>query len=140
MKLIVHSAELGKIREHGARDYPHECCGVLLGNQYGDDKVITEARPLNNSREDSKRTRFIISTQDLVDSDKYAREKGIEVLGFYHSHPDHPALPSEYDREHAWPWWSYVIVSVQKGRPADLTSWVLAEDRAKFEAESIQEI
>jgi len=139
MKLVVQPAELGKIREHGARDYPHECCGVLLGNQDGDNKVITEARPLSNAREDSKHNRFVISPQDMLESEKYARQKGLDLLGFYHSHPDHPARPSEYDREHAWPWWSYVIVSVQKGRPADLTSWVLAEDRSRFEEESVQE-
>jgi proteasome lid subunit RPN8/RPN11 len=139
MTLIVQSAELLKIREHGARDYPHECCGVLLGNQDGDSKVITEALALNNAREDSRHNRFIISSKDIVDSEKYARQKGLDLLGFYHSHPDHPARPSEYDREHAWPWWSYVIVSVQQGRPAELTSWVLAEDRTRFEEEHVQE-
>jgi len=140
MKLIVQRAELRKIREHGARDYPNECCGVLFGNQEGERKIITEALPLNNAREDSKHNRFIISPQDMVESEKYARQKGLDLLGFYHSHPDHPAQPSEYDRVHAWPWWSYVIVSVQRGQSADLTSWVLAEDRAKFLEETVYEL
>lgn len=139
MKLLVKPEELGKIRAHGARDYPHECCGVMFGRQENGHKVVTEARPLNNAREDSKHNRFVITPQDMLESEKYARQSGLDLLGFYHSHPDHPARPSEYDREHAWPWWSYVIVSVQKGQPADLTSWVLVEDRSKFEEEKVQE-
>ena len=140
MRLVVARAELRKIREHGARDYPHECCGVLFGRQEDSGKVVTETRALNNAREDSKHNRFMISPHDMLESEQYARQKGLELLGFYHSHPDHPARPSEYDRVHAWPWWSYVIVSVQKGLAADLTSWVLAEDRVKFLEEAVFEL
>jgi proteasome lid subunit RPN8/RPN11 len=72
--------------------------------------------------------------------EKEARTRGLDVMGYYHSHPDHPAMPSNYDRDHAWPWYSYVIVSVQKGLAAEVNSWVLAEDRTRFEREEIETI
>ncbi len=130
--------EIEKIRAHGQADYPHECCGVLLGKEVNGRKHVSEARPLPNARADSPRNRFLITPEDWLASEKYAREKGLEILGFYHSHPDHPARPSEYDREHAWPWLSYVILSVEQGRPGDLASWVLAEDRTSFDREVVQ--
>jgi proteasome lid subunit RPN8/RPN11 len=138
MSIAVPEAELEKIRAHGAADYPHECCGVLLGMERNGTKVVREARDLPNARRDSRRNRFLITPDDYRACDRYAQERGLEILGFYHSHPDHPARPSEYDREHAWPWMSYIIVSVEQGRPARLTSWVLAEDRSQFQEETVE--
>src|ERR1700719_637986 len=130
------SAEIAqKIREDGARGYPNECCGALLGRDADgtgiaatDDGVIPAREivalfPLVNRREDSPHNRFSVTAEDVRDSEKAAREKGLDVVGWYHSHPDHPARPSQYDREHAWPWYSYVIVSVANGKPAEMTSW-----------------
>jgi proteasome lid subunit RPN8/RPN11 len=144
-----HIAE--KIRAHGAETYPHECCGALLGrdsnavlesDQREDSRPaareILELFPLVNRRDDSPRNRFSVTAQDVLEAEKAARQQGLEVVGWYHSHPDHPARPSEYDRDHAWPWYSYIIVSVQKGAPQDMTSWRLNDDRAEFSPEGIE--
>ena len=138
-----------KIRAHGAETYPHECCGALLGRDAStvlesDRRTGIPAReirqlfPLVNRRDDSPRNRFSVSAQDVLEAEKAAREQGLEVVGWYHSHPDHPAQPSQYDRDHAWPWYSYIIVSVQNGVPQDMTSWRLNDDRAEFSPEGIE--
>jgi proteasome lid subunit RPN8/RPN11 len=144
-----HLAE--KIRTHGAETYPHECCGALLGRDSSavlvsdrDKGTPTAAReilqlfPLVNRRDDSPRNRFSVTVEDVRTAEKAASSQGLEVVGWYHSHPDHPARPSEYDREHAWPWYSYIIVSVQNGAPQDMTSWRLNDDRAQFSPEGIE--
>lgn len=137
------SAELAdKIRHHGAETYPHECCGALLGRdtEIADRSVYREIHalhPLVNRREDSPQNRFSVSSQDVLDAEKAARQQKLEVVGWYHSHPDHPARPSQYDREHAWPWYSYIIVSVANKIPEEMTSWRLNEDRSDFEPEEI---
>ena len=92
--------------------------------------------PLANRRDDSPRNRFAVTPDDVRRRKKRATEKGLDLIGWYHSHPDPPARPSEYDREHAWPWYSYIIVSVQKGEPKDTTSWRLHDDRAAYDPEA----
>jgi proteasome lid subunit RPN8/RPN11 len=91
-----------------------------------------------NRREDSPRNRFFVTAEDANDADKAAQAQGLDLIGWYHSHPDHPARPSEYDREHAWPWYSYIIVSVQNGNPRDMTSWRLQDDRSAFVPEEVE--
>ena len=146
--------ELESIRAHGVRDYPSECCGILLGHAGGESKEVSEVVPLRNLRHDparaqellpvqdpsreSEKNRFLIDPEDQLRVEKDSRQRGLDVLGYYHSHPDHPALPSNYDREHAWPWYSYVILSVERGEPKDVTSWVLSLDRMRFEAEDLK--
>ena len=93
---------------------------------------------MNNARKDSPQNRYMILPEDLIASDREARKRGLDVIGFYHSHPDHPAQPSEFDREHAWPWFAYIIVAVGKGVPRDLTAWLLSADRAQFVPEELQ--
>jgi len=93
--------------------------------------------PLVNRRDDSPRNRFSVNAQDVLEAEKAARQQGIDVVGWYHSHPDHPARPSQFDRDHAWPWYSYIIVSVAEGKPQDMTSWRLNDDRAEFSPEGI---
>jgi proteasome lid subunit RPN8/RPN11 len=93
--------------------------------------------PLVNRRDDSPRNRFSVTADDVRDAEKAARGQGLDVVGWYHSHPDHPAKPSQYDRDHAWPWYSYIIVSVASGQPQDMTSWRLSDDRAEFAPEEI---
>src|SRR5580693_2820162 len=132
-----------KIRAHGAQTYPHECCGALLGRDTGvadrgGYREIHALHPLVNRRDDSPNARFSVTSQDVLDAEKAARQQGLEVVGWYHSHPDHPARPSQYDRDHAWPWYSYIIVSVQKGEPRDTTSWRLHDDRAAYDPEMIE--
>ena len=137
------TAELAdKIRAHGVATYPHECCGALLGRDNDADgrRVFREIRalhPLINRRDDSPGNRFSVSSEDVREAEKAAKDQGLEVVGWYHSHPDHPACPSQYDREHAWPWYSYIIVSVANRIPEDMTSWRLKDDRVEFEPEEI---
>ena len=91
----------------------------------------------STDRDDSPRNRFSVTSDDVLDADRAAQKSGLEVIGWYHSHPDHPALPSDYDREHAWPWYSYIIVSVMEGKPGTILSWRLTDDRLRFESERI---
>ena len=135
--LILDENLIEGIRGYGANDYPNETCGAMLGLDGDDGRVVRALFPLTNRRDDSPRNRFSITADDFRAAERAAREQGLEVIGWYHSHPDHPARPSEYDREHAWPWYSYVIVSVAKGEPADMTSWQLSEDRSQFFPERI---
>ncbi|GAC1633345.1 MAG: M67 family metallopeptidase [Candidatus Acidiferrum sp.] len=135
---LTISRELAeKIRAHGAETYPHECCGALLGKD-SEPREIVGLFPLINRRDDSPRNRFSVSTADVVEAEKFARRQGLDVVGWYHSHPDHPARPSQYDRDHAWPWYSYIIVSVAEGKPEDMTSWRLNDDREQFSPEEIK--
>lgn len=128
-----------EIGAHGERDYPYECCGLMLGQFEQDgNKVVTEIYPISNAREEaSKRNRFLIQPEELLRGEKYAAGKGVEIVGFYHSHPDHPAVPSQYDLEHAWPTYSYVVVAVQKGIRGALRSWEMEADRTRFTEEEI---
>jgi proteasome lid subunit RPN8/RPN11 len=126
-----------EIRDHGAKDYPNECCGAMLGVDGETGREVRSLFPLINRRDDSPRNRFSITPGDFRDAERAASERGLDLLGWYHSHPDHPARPSEFDREHAWPWYSYVIVSVDAGNPKDLTSWRLEDDRSKFLPEEV---
>jgi len=136
--LLSISKELAeRIRAHGAETYPHECCGALLGRD-DEAREILGLFPLINRRDDSPQNRFSVTAQDVLDAEKSARQQGLDVVGWYHSHPDHPARPSEYDRDHAWPWYSYIIVSVAQGHPQDMTSWRLNDDRQQFSSEGIQ--
>jgi proteasome lid subunit RPN8/RPN11 len=128
-----------QIAAHGERDYPHECCGLLLGAlAAGSLKTIAEIYPISNAREEgAKRNRFLIAPEEFMEGEQYAEIKGLDVVGFYHSHPDHPAVPSGYDLEHAWPLYSYVVVSVKAGVAGDLRSWEMEPDRSKFIEEEI---
>jgi proteasome lid subunit RPN8/RPN11 len=138
-----------KIRAHGAETYPYECCGALLGRDLDvapssseganqSSREIIALFPLVNRRDDSPRNRFSVTSDDVRDAEKAAREKGIDVVGWYHSHPDHPAKPSEFDREHAWPWYSYIIVSVANAEAENMTSWRLSDDREQMTPEELE--
>ncbi len=137
---------LAAIRRHAERDYPHECCGALLGRAGAaptpnGTKWVLALEPVGNRRDaEAARSRFLITADDYRGIERIAREKSLEVVGFYHSHPDQPARPSEYDREQALPSFSYLIVSVRSGRSDELTSWTLDDDRAAFSSESVAEI
>ena len=121
------------IRAHGVETYPNECCGALIGR----DSVVTHTLALPNVTDEGPRRRFRVSDRDYLQCEKRARELGGELLGFYHSHPDHPARPSQYDLDHALPFFSYIIVAVRAGTPEDMTSWRLREDRSAFDEESL---
>jgi proteasome lid subunit RPN8/RPN11 len=117
------------IRRHGQETYPHECCGAFVG---AGDRVL-DLVPLPNTTEEGPRRRFLVRPSDYQLAERRAREIGAELLGFYHSHPDHPARPSQYDLDHAWPTFAYIIVSVVNGTAADVTLWYLKDDRSSFE-------
>jgi proteasome lid subunit RPN8/RPN11 len=140
MALALAQAQLAQLKQHVEGTYPYEGGGWLIGrtDEQGR-KEVTEIKPIENQRAiEDQHNRILITDQMYREGEAYADEKDLLLIGFFHSHPDHPARPSEFDREHALPWWSYVIVSVQQGQAADVLSWELREDRSAFEAEEIR--
>ena len=130
-----------QIEREGAAAYPNECCGILIGVETDGRRTVERLQAVDNSFEAGEQYhRFSITPKTLMQADKAAGDEGKLVLGFYHSHPDHPARPSEYDREHAWPFYSYVIVSIAKGQPVDMTSWLLDDNTNVFKRQDIEEI
>ncbi len=117
------------IRRHGEETYPHECCGALVGTA----TRVTATVALPNTTDEGPRRRFLVRPSDYRMAEKSAADVGGELLGFYHSHPDHPARPSQYDLDHAWPNFAYVIVAVAAGAARDMTVWYLKEDRFSFD-------
>lgn len=145
--LAVSAADMEAIGRHAERTYPEECCGFLLGRApapasqgagAGDGATLVErVAPAANERQDSRHNRFVMSPETVLAAHKEARAAGLAVVGYYHSHPDHPAEPSEFDREHAWPGLSYLIVAVRDGRVDRARSWRLRDDRERFEEEHL---
>jgi len=133
MALMLRPGVREAIAAHGVETYPNECCGAL----YGREGVVTATFALPNTTDEGPRRRFLVRPQDYRDAERRAKEIGAELLGFYHSHPDHPARPSQYDLDHAWPFFSYIIVAVRAGTPEDMTSWQLREDRSAFDQEQL---
>jgi proteasome lid subunit RPN8/RPN11 len=133
MALELQASVAEAIRQHGIEAYPNECCGALFGR----DGQVVDTFGLPNTTEEGPRRRFLVRPQDYLAAERRARELGADLLGFYHSHPDHPARPSQYDLDHAWPVFSYVIVSVRGGVPEDMTSWLLRDDRSGFDAQTL---
>ena len=127
------------IRTEGKNAYPNECCGVLMGVIDGEGvKAAKRAEPIHNARDDGEQYhRFLITPEDMLRAERTARMSGLDVVGFYHSHPDHPAVPSDYDKDHALPFYSYVIVSVRQGAAEETASWELTADRVGFLPENI---
>jgi proteasome lid subunit RPN8/RPN11 len=138
MKLVLGSDLMDQIRAHGEETYPHECCGFLFGGQEDGKRTITRIRRQENERTDSRQNRFLITPAQFRDAEREARKAGLQMVGIYHSHPDSPARPSEYDRDHAWPWYSYLIVSVGRGAAGESRVWELKEDRSGFEAQELE--
>jgi Predicted metal-dependent protease of the PAD1/JAB1 superfamily len=141
MTLRIHSQQAERIRAHAAAAYPQECCGALLGRdsvEPGGAREVEAILPLENRREDSRHNRFVVTAGDVRAAERDARERGLELVGWYHSHPGHPARPSEFDREHAWPWYSYVIVRAEQDGAGELRSWRLGDDRSSFAEETVK--
>jgi len=125
---------LRAIRQHGAAAYPDECCGALIGDDSG---LVLEALALSNTTNDERKRRFLIGPDAYRVAEKRASETGRTLLGFYHSHPNHPAVPSAFDLAHAWPNLRYLILSVRGGRPEEARTWTLNEDRSAFDEEVV---
>ncbi len=148
--MIKLSAEhLQTIRNHAESTYPEECCGIIFGHLREDGKSVVEIMPTENawSQEAAadfpgdetvyeKKRRYAIAPQVMLQAQKEARGRSLDIIGIYHSHPDYPAIPSEFDRQCAWQEYSYIIVSVQNGKAADINSWTL-HDHHQFQKEEI---
>jgi proteasome lid subunit RPN8/RPN11 len=136
--LQISVSLLHLIHAHGEQAYPDEGAGFLLGAD-GENRTVQALLPLRNSREEgARRNRYLVSTQDYLGAESEAERKGMALIGVFHSHPDHPDQPSEYDLEWAQPQFSYVITRVEGGRATGSRSWRLQEDRVRFAEESIE--
>lgn len=138
-RLFITPRHLQTIGRHASVSYPDECCGVLIGRCHSGATFVERVLSVGNERQDSRHNRYLISPETVLAAHKEARALGLEVVGYYHSHPDHPARPSDFDREHAWPGVSYLIVSVEQRKVVDARSWRLTDDRESFEEEIIDQ-
>lgn len=137
----IDERAIEQITAHAERDYPYECGGMLIGTFEVGRKTVVETFPLENAREEEARhNRVLILPRDVLRAERYARGKKLDVVGYYHSHPDDKAVPSQYDLDHALPVWSYAIVSVIKGKTVDIRSWEMENDRSKFNEEQIEKV
>jgi len=141
MSIRLSATSADRIRALGEAGFPHEVCGLLLGHHEPDgSRRVVEVYPLENERTDSRENRYMVSGLSMLKAEKYARAAALDVVGYFHSHPNAPARPSGYDLEHAtWPNISYPIVSIVDGRSQDLRSWELDGDRSAFLPEAIIE-
>ena len=135
--IVFEQKPLDEMYQDALKSYPDECCGFFFGNETGEERIITSLMVVNNSKEGDKRRRFEIAPKDYLDAERYADENEVQLLGVYHSHPNHPAVPSEHDRVAAQPYFSYVIISVKENEIADLRSWQLNKN-LQFEEEKIE--
>jgi proteasome lid subunit RPN8/RPN11 len=133
--LELDRSAVNGIRDHARDTYPNECCGALVGAG----RRVTHIVPLPNTTDEGPRRRFLVRPSDYREAERAAAQLSGELLGFYHSHPDAPARPSEYDLDHAWPSFFYVIVSVQRGQPSLMTCWTLNDDRSAFDEQPLDE-
>ena len=134
----LKSADIEEIKQIAQKTYPHECCGVMVGSVENGVKTVTQLIPAENQRTDSPANRYLITPDLLKELEKKLKDTDRAIVGFFHSHPDVPARPSTYDQDHAWPWYSYVIVSVNKGEAGEIHNWKLRDDRSAFDAEKME--
>jgi proteasome lid subunit RPN8/RPN11 len=132
--LILDKVQQAAMFEHARRSYPDECCGAIFGRLDGEQRAIVELRELENTWDPvERRRRFLITPREFTRVEREADERGLTLLGFYHSHPDAAPRPSEFDREHAWPWFVYPIVGVQGGEPVEIRAWRLRDERDGYD-------
>ena len=138
MPLKIGAGDVGHIHDHAKEAYPEECAGALVGMNVEGMKIVVDVWRAENTHEEERSRRFLIEPLKIKEFEERAAERDMDVLGFYHSHPDHPAEPSEYDRDHAWPGYSYVIASVGEASVrVVLRSWLLKSDRSGYDEETI---
>lgn len=135
MRLQITKSELEKMKQHAEQGYPHEVVGILAGQRQSN--LVTEVRNLLNERSDTN-NRYQVSALALMRAEQELESRGLEIVGYYHSHPDHSSQYSEYDKEHALPNMSYVILSILQGASNTFQSWRLTEDRNLMLEESIE--
>lgn len=133
--------DLKAIERFGEKAYPYECCGFLVGSLEEGVKIITAVWPADNERSgEDQRRRYLIEPRAVLEAERRAEREGVQILGIYHSHPDHPGEPSAFDLDHAWPFYAYIIVEVRQGVATKPLCWSLREDRSGFELEEILEV
>jgi proteasome lid subunit RPN8/RPN11 len=137
LPLKIGAGDVGRIHDHARESYPEECAGALVGTDKGGTKLVVDVWRAENTHEEERSRRFLIEPLRVKEFEERAEEREMGVLGFYHSHPDHRAEPSEYDREHAWPGYSYMIASVSAKNVEDVRSWTLKDDRSGYDEELI---
>jgi proteasome lid subunit RPN8/RPN11 len=139
MSLALTKSLVADMRRHAEEGYPYEVCGLLLGRLASGDRQAVEAVRLENERPDSRHNRYAVSGRSMLRAERYAEQSGLDVVGYYHSHPNAPARPSGFDLDHAtWPGISYPIVSVVDGAAREVRSWTLADDRESFVEEALE--
>ena len=139
MKIVISSEHMHLIERHLEAAYPNEGAGFMLGHQNGEVLTVESIMPLENQREaEAQHNRFELSTEDFMKAELRAAQSGMSFIGVFHSHPDHPAQPSEFDREHALPNFSYLITTVTSGQAALTRAWRLREDRSAFDEDQIE--
>ncbi|RBQ31571.1 hypothetical protein CRU92_04995 [Arcobacter sp. FW59] len=127
-----------QINKHAQKDYPYECCGILLGKFNDGNKSVSEVIEITNEREDeNKHNRYLIPSKKVLETELYAIKNGLDIVGFYHSHPNYSATPSQFDIDHALPVYTYLIVSVYDAKAVDYTVSTLSNDRLKFDKEEV---
>lgn len=138
LKIEIQPQVLERIHRHGEQAYPDEGAGFLLGRVQENSRLVSDILAVNNAREaQARRNRYLMTPQDVLQGEEEADRRGLDVIGIFHSHPDHPNRPSEFDREWAMPWYSYLITSVDAGRAVGSRSWRLSDDRARFDEEQL---
>ena len=133
--IVLPNSIAKQIESEGVAAYPNECCGILIGKEKNGRRVVERLAPMKNVFDAGEQYhRFSIDPLAQIEAEKSADDSGQVVLGYYHSHPDHPARPSEYDRTHVPPWsfYSHIIVAIEKARPAAMTAWNMDEDTEQF--------
>jgi len=140
MSLQLGKEHIAAITRHGEEAYPFEGCGLLLGRAEDGRKSVVRVLPVENTREtEARHNRYLIPPEAVMKAEQQAVREGLDIVGFFHSHPDHPERPSDFDREHAWPWYSYLITSVHKGRAVKTAAWTLSDEREAFTPEELIE-
>ena len=131
--IYLTKEHIKQIERHGEQTYPNECGGMIIGRFEADKKTALELLPMENAMAESEKyNRVLITPRDVLRAERYARSQKLDVIGYYHSHPDHPAIPSQFDLDHALPVWTYIIVSVENGKAVDVRAWDMENDRSKF--------
>ncbi len=131
----LRSSAETEIRTHAERTFPEECCGILLGTDFP--RTVHSIISIDNTKDENRKRRYLIDPKALLTAERDAARLGVDVVGIYHSHPNHPSKASEFDREHAMPHWSYVIISCMEGKSTSMQSWRLRDDRSVFDEEEL---
>jgi proteasome lid subunit RPN8/RPN11 len=136
VKILLPKSVVEEIRRHAEAAYPEECCGFLVARETpsdaGDPRRIIRVAPVDNRMEGARTRRFVIPPEELRRFEASLEGTGESLVGFYHSHPDHPAVPSLFDQDHAWPWYTYLVLSVEHGRAAELGAFELTAEERRF--------